>query len=65
MSYKVNYYTLAKLPEGKIGNIKQNDGHFYTDSKIEEIPIVLNKYLEEKNKVGVILKIEDVGGNVL
>lgn len=62
MSYKVNYYTLAKMGDGKIGNVQQDCGHFFTDSKIEDIPKKLNDYLEQKKLIGVIEKIEDVKG---
>ena len=62
MSYKVNYYTLAKMEDGRSGNIKQESSHFFTDSKIEDIPNVLNKYLEPKKRIGIIEKIEDVKG---
>ena len=62
MSYKVNYYALAKMEDGRIGILKQVSGHFFTDSKIEEIPNILNKYLEPKKRIGIIEKIEDVKG---
>ncbi len=62
MSYKVNYYTLVKTEDGRTGNIKQESGHFFTDNKIEEIPKILNDYLEAKKRVGVVTKIEDVKG---
>lgn len=62
MSYKVNYYTLAKMSDGGTGNIKQETGHFFTDSVIETIPCVLANYLEPKKRVGVIEKIENVKG---
>lgn len=62
MSYKVNYYTLSIMEDSSIGNIKQGNGHFFTDAKIEKIPIILNDYLKPKKKIGVIEKIEDVKG---
>lgn len=57
MSYKVNYYTLAKIADGRVGNVEQDRGHFFTDSKIEDIPKILNDYLEPKKKIGIIDKI--------
>lgn len=62
MSYKVNYYTLAKMNDGKNGNIIQDTNHFFTDLKIEDIPKKLNEYLEPKKQIGVIEKIENVKG---
>jgi len=62
MSYKVNYYTIAKMDDGSTGNVKQSTGHFYTDSPITDIPSVLNTYLETKKRKGIITKIEDVQG---
>lgn len=60
MSYVVDYYTLAKLPNGKVGNVKQNLNvlQLFTDAAIENIPSTLNKYLESKKLVGVIIRIE-------
>lgn len=65
MSYKVNYYKLYKSVDGNVGNISQGTGHIFTDAKIEEIPELLNKYLELNEKIGVITKIEDVGGECI
>ncbi len=65
MAYKVSYYTLAQLPEGKVGNIKQGEGHFYTDENIAAIPELIRQHLEPKGKVPVIQKIESVGGITL
>lgn len=62
MAYRVDYHTLAILPDGKIGNIRQESGHVYTDCKIEEIPAKLNEFLEQKKRVAVIQKVENVGG---
>ena len=62
MSYKVNYYTLAKMEDGRIGNIRQSTGHLFTDKEISEIPKALDDYLKKSNKVGVIEKIENVKG---
>jgi hypothetical protein len=62
MSYKVNYHTLAKMDDGRIGNILQDTDHFFTDLKIEDIPKKLNDYLEPKKQIGIIEKIEDVKG---
>lgn len=62
MSYKVNYYTLAKMDDGRIGNIKQSTDHAFTDCVIEKIPERLNEFLAEKKRVAVIEKIENVGG---
>lgn len=62
MSYKVNYYTLAIMSDDKIGNIKQETGHVFTDTKIEDIPAKLNEHLKPKKRVGVIEKIEDMKG---
>lgn len=62
MSYKVNYYTLALMPDGKAGNIRQSAGHVFTDRDIADIPAALNEYLKIKEQVGIIEKIEKVGG---
>ncbi len=62
MSYKVNYITLAKMDDERIGNIQQSSGYFFTDLKIEEIPAAINKHLEPKKQVAIICKIEDVKG---
>jgi hypothetical protein len=62
MSYKVNYYTLAKMSDGRTGNLEQDRGQFYTDLTIENIPKRLNEYLEPKKQIGIITKIEDVEG---
>lgn len=62
MSYKVQYHTLAKFEDGRVGNIRQSTDHIFTDNKIEDIPKALNEYLGHKQRVGVIDKIEDVGG---
>jgi hypothetical protein len=65
MSYKVDFYTLAKMNDEETGNIRQSTGHCFTDAEIDEIPSVLNKYLEPKKQVAVILKIENLNGFVL
>lgn len=68
MSYKVNYYTLAILKDGTIGNILQYRGHVFTDLPIEKIPSSLDEMLGKGDKhkyVGVIENIEDVGGQCL
>ena len=62
MAYKVNYYTLAILADGGIGNIRMSTGHVYTDKNIADIPAALNEYLKHKERVGIIEKIETVGG---
>lgn len=62
MSYKVDYYTLARMDDGRIGNMRQSVGHFFTDLNIEEIPTAINRHLEMKKQVAVIVKIEDVKG---
>lgn len=58
MAYKVNYYTLAIMSDDRIGNIKQETGHVFT----EDIPAKLNEHLKAKKRVGVIEKIEDMKG---
>lgn len=65
MSYKVSYYTLALMGNKGIGNINQGSGHVFTDKSIMEIPDALNEYLKPKERVGVVSKIEDVGGDLL
>lgn len=62
MSYKVNYYTLAIMNDGRTGNIKQDTGHFFTDKPIEDIPTIINDKLMPKKQVAVVVKIEDVKG---
>ena len=62
MSYKVEYYTLAKMPDGRVGNIKQSSKHCFTDIEISMIPEALEKHLEKDKLVAIIQKIEDVGG---
>lgn len=62
MSYKVKYYTLAIMPDGTPGNIKQGGGQFFTDAAINDIPQMLNKYLEQKKLIGVIESINNVQG---
>ena len=65
MSYKVSYYTLALMPDDKVGNIKQEVSHVFTDLPISEIPAKLNEFLKPKDRVGVIEKIEDVKGECM
>lgn len=65
MSYKVTYYTLAIMENGRAGNIKQSFGHVFTDKQIPEIPEALNAFLKASDRVGVIEKIEDVKGNCI
>lgn len=62
MAYKVDYYKLSIMDDGRIGNINQGVGHIFTDSLIENIPQVLNDYLKPKKYVAIITKIENVGG---
>jgi len=62
MSYKVNYYTLAVSRDGVVGNIAQSYDEVYTNEAIINIPSLLEKYLKEKRKVGVITKITELGG---
>ncbi|MCK9430063.1 MAG: hypothetical protein M0R17_08675 [Candidatus Omnitrophica bacterium] len=62
MAYKVNYCTFAIMDDGSIGNLTQSSGHFYTNSDIKDVLEILNKYLFDKKKIGVIKKIEYVGG---
>jgi hypothetical protein len=62
MAYKVDYYKLSIMNDGHIGNINQGVGHIFTDSDIENIPQLLNDYLKPKKYVGIITKIESVGG---
>jgi len=64
MSYRVDYTKLAYCGDGKVGNIPQGDGHIFTDVEIKDIPQLLNEWLSPKY-VGIIKKIENVGGTVL
>ncbi len=65
MSYKVSFYTLAKMSDGRIGNIRQSSDVCYTDIEIEEIPSMLDRALEPKKRVAVIQEIKKVDGFVL
>lgn len=65
MAYKVEYYTLAKLNDGGIGNVLQTKGTCYTGSPISEIEHKLNEQLDEKKQICVIEKIETVTGFIL
>lgn len=62
MAYKVNYYTLAILLDGRTGNVLQNTGVAYTNEKIENIPKIINEFLSEKKLVAVIQDITEVKG---
>lgn len=62
MSYKVNYYKLAIMEDGHLGNISQGAGYIFTDKTIQEIPAMLNEYLKKDKCAGVITKVEDLGG---
>ena len=59
MSYKVDYYTLEKMDDGRVGNMQQSNGYFFTDKKISEIQEAINKHLEPLKRIAVIIKMED------
>ena len=65
MAYKVNYYKLAKMKDGSIGNIPQGHGVVYTDSEIKIIEFVINKRLEEKKQICVVQSIEKIEGSCI
>lgn len=67
MAYKVIFYTLATLGDGKIGNLRQGDGVIYTDKSIEEIPTAVNNDLlaRGKEQVGIITSIEETKGHCI
>jgi hypothetical protein len=65
MSYKVKYYTLAKMDDGSIGNVRQSGGEFYTDIDLAHIQTRIDGKLESKKQVAIITNIEKKKGFVL
>jgi hypothetical protein len=67
MSYKVEYYTLAKMAEGKTGNVKQSEGICYTDMTIDKIENAINAHLSDlgKDQVCVLTNVQLVSGYTL
>lgn len=65
MVYKVTFYTLAILSDGRIGNLRQNGGIFFTDNKIEDIQNAIDEHLLINHRVAVIEKIEKAGDFIL
>jgi len=65
MNYKVSYYTFAILDNGKIGNTTKEISHIFINSNLEDIPIKLNKFLKEKQRIGFISKIEEASNECI
>lgn len=64
--YKVNYYTLCKMQDGSVGNIKQFDNVWYTEQEIEimqtELQRVVDIMYNDKYQP-VIMSIERIKGH--
>lgn len=64
--YKVNYYTLGKMQDGSVGNIKQFDNVWYTEQEIEimqtELQRVVDIMYNDKYQP-VIVSIERIKGH--
>jgi len=65
MIYRVTYYTLAIMPDGTNGNVKQGHGIAYINNVISNIPDILNRHLAPKKLTGVILSIEKTEGEII
>lgn len=63
--YKVNYYTLAIMPDGTNGNLNMGSGIAYMQAPIEKIPSLLNKHLESKERIGVATEIRKIEGECI
>jgi hypothetical protein len=65
--YKVDYYTLAKNKEGKIGNIEQFRNTYYTEHRLEliqpELERVLNIMYGSEKFHPVLTNIELIKGH--
>ncbi len=63
--YKVNYYTLALMPDGTSGNINMGNGTAYMEAPIEKIPILLDDHLSSKKRIGIITEIKKIEGECI
>lgn len=65
MIYKVKYYKLAIMKDGRIGNISQGQATGYMNTDIEYIQDTLNYHLELRKQAAVVTSIKSVSGTIL